>query len=167
VFFRERLRPDHDVSGFTCGNEMLDRWLRQSALGADRSGTGRTYLWVDETGAVAAYFTLAPHLVRRSDVPQSVGRGAPDAIPAVILARLALARILQSQGHGSMLLADALTVALEAIAVAGGRLIVVDALDERAHAFYRHHRFVPVPGDEHRLVIKAADAARSLGLPRP
>lgn len=167
MFFRERLRPDHDVSGFTAGNETLDRWLRRSALSADRSGTGRTYVWVDETGAIAAYFTLAPHLVRRSDEPPSVGRGAPDAIPAVLLARLALAGGLQSQGHGSMLLADALTVAGEAIAVVGGRLIVVDAVDERAHAFYRHHRFVAVPGDGHRLVIKAADAAWSLGLPRP
>lgn len=167
MFFRERLRPDHDLSGFTCGNETLDRWLRQSALGADRSGTGRTYLWVAEAGAVVAYFTLAPHLVRRSEVPPSVGRGAPDAIPAVLLARLALARALQAQRHGSMLLADALTVALDAIAMAGGRLIVVDAIDERAHAFYRHHRFVAVPGDDHRLVIKAADAAKSVGLPRP
>ncbi len=167
MFFRERLRADHDLSGFTSGNESLDRWLQQSAVAADRSGTGRTYVWVEETVFVVAYFTLAPHLVRRSEVPRPVGRGAPDAIPAVILARLALARTHQSQGHGSTLLADALTVALEAMAVAGGRLIVVDAIDERAHAFYRHHGFVAVPGNEHRLVIKAADAARSLGLPRP
>lgn len=96
-----------------------------------------------------------------------MGRGSPDAIPAVLLARLALAQGLHGGGRGAVLLADALTVALAAIATAGGWVIVVDAIDESAHCFYRHHGFVPVPGSDHRLVVKAADAAQALGRPRP
>lgn len=63
-----------------------------------------------------------------------------------------------------MLLADALMRAVEAVRSAGGRLIVVDAIDADAAAFYRSHGFVAVPGDPSRLVIKVSDAARSLGL---
>lgn len=169
MLFRERLRADHDVALFRSGNETLDHWLQNSALAADRSGSGRTYVWVDETNHVAAYFTLAPHLVRRSDVPAKVGRGSPDAIPAILLARLALAQGLRGQPErlGTILLLDALDVAVDAIRRAGGRLIIVDAIDANAHSFYEHHGFIAVPGDPHRLVLKASDAAKALGIRWP
>jgi predicted GNAT family N-acyltransferase len=169
VLFRERLRSDHVLAHFRCGNELLDSWLKDSAINADRSGTGRTYVWLDDRGEVVAYFTLAPHLIRRSELPSSVGRGAPDVIPAVLLARLALAQRLQGtpERYGGTLLADALSVAVEAIAKAGGRIIVVDAMNDAARSFYIHHGFVEVPEVHGRLVIKASDAARSLGIAWP
>ncbi len=165
VFFRERLTPQHNLNSFACGNHALDTWLRDSAVQADRSGTGRTYLWLSEKMDVVAYFTLAPHVVRRADVPKKIGRGAPDAIPSVLLARLALAESLHGQGLGSAVLADALAVILEAMRVAGGRLIVVDAIDGKAASFYEHHGFVQVPGNAGRLILKASVAARSLSIP--
>lgn len=167
MFFGERLRQDHDLGPFSSGKEALDVWLKKHALHADRSGTGRTYVWVDESGRVVAYFTLAPHLVRREELSASVARGSPDAIPSILLARLALERSLHGQGWGATLLADALTVALEAMRRAGGRLIVVDALDPDAVAFYEHHGFTVIPGTPHRLVIKASAAARSLSVRWP
>lgn len=62
---------------------------------------------------------------------------------------------------------DALGVAVEAVKKAGGRLIVVDAIDEDAAGFYAHHGFVPAPENPRRLVMKAGDAARTLGLAWP
>jgi len=167
VFFSERLRQDHDLDSFSSGKQAIDTWLKKHALHADRSGTGRTYVWVDAAGQVVAYFTLAPHLVRRDELPTGVGRGSPQSIPSILLARLALDRSLQRQGWGVVLLVDALTVALEAMRKAGGRLIVVDAIDAEAAAFYEHHGFSPVPRDPHRLVIKASGAANSLSVPWP
>lgn len=166
-FFRERLRAGLDLSHFSSGNDLLDTWLSNHALRADRSGAGRTYVWIDIGERVVAYDTLAPHLVRRADVPKGVGRGSPDVIPSVLLARLALDQSLQGQGLGVTLLADALSVALEAMRRAGGRLIVVDAIDSSAARFYEHHGFLAVPGNPHRLVIKASVASRSLSIPRP
>jgi hypothetical protein len=46
-------------------------------------------------------------------------------------------------------------------------VIVVDALHERAAAFYVHFGFTEVPGVPLRLVMKASDAAASLGLQWP
>ena len=167
MFFRERLGPHHDTSRFISGNGVLDDWLKEHAVGADRSGSARTYVWIDETEKLVAYFSLAPHIIRREELPSRVGRGSPDAIPAILLARLALDRSLQGQGYGAVLLADALDVAVEAIKRAGGRMIVVDAVNEQAVAFYEHHGFVPVPGNSNRLVLKASSAARSLGIDWP
>lgn len=149
------------------GNALLDTWLRAHALRADHSGVGRTYVWVDDNGDVVAYFTLAPHLTRRAETPTAIARGAPDAIPSIILARLALHRSLHGTGLGGALLANALEIALEAIRTAGGRLIVVDAIDDTASSFYEHHGFLRVPGNPNRLVMRAGAAARSLTLPWP
>lgn len=148
---------------FDSGQELLDSWLGRHALRAQVTRTARTYVWLDEADVVVAYYSLVPHTIRRDDLPSSLGHGSPDLIPAILLARLALVQSLQSRGAGTALLVDALVTALSAIRVAGGRLIVVDAVDDHAEAFYVHHGFVatPTPG---RLVMKATDAAETLGL---
>lgn len=158
----ERLTAEHDVADFCPGTDDLDEWLRNAAVTADRAGTARVYLWVDEPNDLVGYFALAPHTVRREEVPSSVGRGAPDVIPGFLLARLALSERRHGKGEGGELLAHALTTVLAAIRVGGGRVIIVDAIDERARGFYEHHGFRPVPGGQGRLVMKASTAAASL-----
>jgi len=81
----------------------------------------------------------------------------------VLLARLALDRSLQGQGLGGELLLDALSRAVQASEIAAARLMVVDAIDDRAAAFYEHHGFVAVPGNRQRLVQKMSDIAAALG----
>lgn len=162
----ERLTAAHEVDTFSCGNEELDLWLSQSALSADRAGTARVYVSLD-AGRIVGYFALLPHHVRRADIPPGIGRGAPDTIPGFLLARLAVAEELQGGGRGGDLLALALKKVLDAIVLGGGRLIVVDAIDERAAGFYRHHGFRPTPTDPARLVMKASTAAASLRIDWP
>lgn len=167
ALFQERLRPDHDLEVFDSGNEQLDQWLRTSALISDRAGTGRTYVWLDDEGQLIAYFTLAPHLVRRDEVPKRLAHGSPDSIPSVLIARLALTKALQGKGHGAVLLVEAIRTALDAMRTAGGRLIVVDAIDVLAASFYEHHGFRRIPENPYRLFQKATDAAKSLGISWP
>lgn len=163
-FKLEHLDARHDLSDFDCGVTSLTVWLQQSALNAHRMGTARTSVWTDPEARVRAYFSLAPHVVRRADTPPKAGRGSPDVLPAILLARLALDRRFQGKGMGGVLLVDAMATAVEAARRAGGRLIVVDAIDERASAFYRRHNFQPFPNDPFRLAIKVSDAAETLGL---
>jgi hypothetical protein len=53
---------------------------------------------------------------------------------------------------------------LNAIRVAGGRVVVVDAIDDRARGFYEHHGFRSLPLNDYRLVIKASTVAASLSI---
>jgi len=124
--------------------------------------TGRTFVWRAEEGRVVAYFTLAAHLVAREHMPPKVGRGSPQAIPAVLLARLALDRSLTGQGLGGELLWDALSRAVAASQQVAARLVVVDAIDDAAVGFYQHFGFVPVPGNPRRLVQKMTDIEAAL-----
>lgn len=165
-----RVRPLADIDdpdGFDCGHDALNVWLHEHARGATGQGV-RTYLLIeDDTEAVVGYFAIAPHLVERDALPSSVGRGAPSRIPAILLAKLALDTRLQGQGLGSELLMHALVTIIAAARAAGGRLVVVDAIDEDAAGFYRAHDFQPSPADPTRLILKISTAARTLDLDWP
>jgi GNAT superfamily N-acetyltransferase len=163
----EPLAAGHALDAFDCGRDALDVWLQQHALGATRQGT-RTYLLIEEaTGVVAGYFAVAPHLLERDDAPRGVGRGATRRIPAILLGKLALDRRVHGQGLGAELLVHALTTIIGAARSAGGRLVVVDTIDESAASFYRAHDFQPLPTDPRRLIMKLSTAARALGLTWP
>ena len=163
-----RVEPlaEHDLTGFECGNEELDDWLRRHARTATGQGT-RTYVLVDENESVVGYFALAPHYVARDEAPRRLARGAPQQIPAILLAKLARGSSIQGRGLGAELLVRALGTTIDAARRAGGRVVVVDAVDDTARAFYEHHDFQPMPGSDQRLLMKLSTAARALGEPWP
>jgi GNAT superfamily N-acetyltransferase len=162
----EPLSDGHDLASFRCGRPELDEWLTCHARNAVGQGT-RTYVLLGEDRILAGYFAIAPYLLEREELPRRVGRGAPNKVPAVLLAKLALHERLHGQGLGAELLVCALTSIVVAARAAGGKLIAVDAIDEAAAAFYSHHNFQPVPTDPHRLVMKISTAACALGLSWP
>jgi len=156
----------HDLEHFRCGNDELDDWLRHHARTATGQGT-RTYLFIDARELVLGYFALAPHFLNRHDAPRKLGRGAPRQIPAILLAKLAVASSVQGQGFGRELLVYALGTIIEAARNAGGRIVIVAAIDDAAERFYEHHDFQPLPDNPRRLVMKLSTAARALDVPWP
>jgi GNAT superfamily N-acetyltransferase len=162
-YVAEPLGEYHDLAGFDCGNDELNVWLRLQAQTATGQGT-RTYVVVED-GDVVGYVAIAPHTVDREHLSKSLGRGAPHQIPAVLLAKLALDRRLHGRRLGSDLLIVALTTIVAAARRVGGKVVVVDAIDEAALRFYLHHEFVPIPAHPHRLVRKLSTIARALELP--
>ena len=65
---------------------------------------------------------------------------------------------------GAELLFDAIDKVVHAAAAGGGRLIVVDALDDEAANFYLHHGFKRVKNNPHRLIMTMATARMALGV---
>lgn len=160
-FISETLNERHDRSALGCGHADLDGWLRDHALHAAVMHTGRTFVWHAGDGVVRAYFTLAAHLLRK-EIPRQVSRGSPQVIPAILLARLALAQDLHGQGRGAELLRDALSRAVAANQQAAARLVVVDAINDEAVSFYRHYGFVPIPNNPYRVVQKMSSIEAAL-----
>jgi GNAT superfamily N-acetyltransferase len=155
----------HELTAFNSGEPDLDDWLRQHAVGAAARRVARTFVWVDPASApdlVVGYYSLTGHRLVRDDLPRSIGRGSPIEIPAVLLARLALDTTCQGSGAGGVLLADALARIVVATDIVAARFVVVDALHEKAAAFYRHYGFRQVP-DTLRLIQKVSDVAAALG----
>ena len=156
------LEAGQDLSGFGCGNSELDRWLTDHALASQKADLARTYL-VMTADAVAGYVSLTTGSIRPEAAPRRYGRGMPRyPIPTILVARLAVDRRYQRQGLGSRLLAEALRLAVAASDTAAARLVVVDAIDEHAAAFYRRWGFIDVPESPHRLFRKITDIRNSL-----
>lgn len=130
----ELLTSAHDLEGFASGHRELDDWLVRSALHSQRMNTARVYVLV-EARVIVGYFAIAPHVVARSEVPPSLGHGSPNAIPSFLLARLAVSMQRQGQGQGAELLIAAIETMLAVMKSGGGRLLVVDAINERAANF--------------------------------
>lgn len=157
----------HDAGSFDSGEPTMDEWLRQHAAGADARRIARTFVWTDISGAgdgperVIAYYSLTGHRLVRNDLPRKIGRGSPDEIPAVLLARLAVDGGAQGAGIGGAVLADALGRVVEATSIVAARFVVVDALHERAATFYEHHGFTRIP-DTLRLIQKISDIAAAI-----
>ena len=109
------------------------------------------------------YYALAAHKIVRDQVPAGIGRGGPAEIPAVLIARLALARHLRGQGLGSVLVADALERVVEASRIVDARLVVVDAIAEPVAGLYETLGFRRVPNSL-MLVQRISDISASYEL---
>jgi GNAT superfamily N-acetyltransferase len=81
-------------------------------------------------------------------------------VPVLLLARLALHRGEQGGGLGADLLRDAMGRAIAGARQYGARALIVDAIDDRASAFYQRHGFLPFHGP--RFYRRISDLERAL-----
>ena len=165
MFESARLTDAHMLEGFDCGKESLNTWLIAHARRADSSGVAHVCVWTPlGEQKVSAYFAICPtEVVRNDDGVSGSMAGGYSRIPGYLIARLAIDTSLRDQGYGEQLLLDALGKAVAASEIGGGRLIVVDAIDDEAQSFFEHYHFVPVKNRERRLVMKVSTAAKALG----
>lgn len=162
MYVSAALDEEHGLDSFDCGKGQLNIWLSKYAMHAQRNNTARSFVWTEDDGTdVVAYYSLAGHVVEKETLPTRVGRGSPDQIPTVMLARLALDVRLHGHGLGGQLLADAMARAVEASRNVAARFMVVDAIDEPAVAFYERYGFTCIPGAL-RLVQKMTSIAAAI-----
>ena len=157
----EPITQHHDVSAFDCGNETLNRWLGERALDNERRGATRTFASTRDRHVVG-YYSLAVGALYRRDATGRVRRNMPDPIPAMLLARLAVDSSAQREGIGRHLLRDAMLRTMSAADMAGIRMLLVHAIDERAKAWYDQFGFEESPTDPLQLVLLLDDLRRHL-----
>ena len=159
----EKLRPDHELDGFRCGNEELNRFLIRHALANQRAASAQTYV-VAQDRKVLGYYGLAAGAVTHDQATERVKKAqARHAIPVILLARLAVDETLQGQGIGPALLKDALLRAASAADTIGARALLVHARDNQAKSFYEHFAFEPSPTDPLHLFLIMKDLKRRIG----
>ena len=138
----EPLASRHDISQFSSGVPTLDAWLRGKARLNEARGGARTYVACDGD-RVAGFYSLAASSVERRRVSSRVRRNMPDPIPVILLGQLAVDEAYRGRRIGSDLLIDAAKRSLSAAGAVGARAVIVQAVDERARAFYERFGFRP------------------------
>lgn len=144
-FHIETLGSQHDRKGFSCGTEALDRYLREGVTQDVRRRITACYVAIESTTSrLVGYYTLSATGIPVAEMPEHLMRHLPrySSIPVARLGRLAVDSHYQGRRIGGAMLWDAVRRAARSeVAVYA---MVVDAKDEQAEAFYRHHGFVAV-----------------------
>lgn len=139
----------HDTTAFSCGNDVLDRYLRTQA-GQDmrrRFATPIVAVQQDEPLKVLGFYTVSAASLDLTDLPDATRRKLPryGQVPAALLGRLAVSAEKQGQGLGALLLADALLRTYRS--ELAWAVFLVRAKHQQAAAFYQHFEFIPLHSD--------------------
>ncbi|MBN1419436.1 MAG: GNAT family N-acetyltransferase [Planctomycetes bacterium] len=160
----ERLDRAHDRPEFACGRAPLDAFLRTLVHQYEKRNLGRTYVAVrpGETPVLGCY-TFASGSVSFDHLPPDLARKVPrHPMPVVLLARLAVDRMMQDQGIGAALLLDALERCLTLAETLGIHPVEVDAIDDVARSFYEKFGFVPLLDSPLHLFLPVATIRKAL-----
>jgi len=158
----EKLRREHDVTQFDCGNVTLNTWLHKYAWTNQQADSAKTYVGL-AGDRVAGYYALTTGSVHKHETPERIAKGlANHPIGIVLLARLAVDTTQQGKRLGKALLFDALTRIEEAADIVGVRAVMVHATDEAARRFYEHFEFEPSPVDPFQLLLLLKDLRKAL-----
>jgi len=165
-FRLEVLNGEHDRLAFTCGEEQLDRYLQLQVSQDIRRRIANCFVAIDvATAKVAAYYTMSSASIPTHDLPVELTQRLPrySTIPAVRIVRigrLAVDMRFQGSGLGKALLADAAIKAIDAAPAAFA--LLVDAKNDQAVNFYKHHGFQQLESFPKILFLPLATAEKIL-----
>jgi ribosomal protein S18 acetylase RimI-like enzyme len=157
--FRIERLAGQDRSDFSCGVAALDHYLKAVATQDMRRGFATCFVAIDpDTGSIAGFYTLSATSVETEDYPEKKNVGRYTRIPAALLGRLAINEPYKGQGLGRALLYDAMQKIIGNPLAAA--MIVADAKDEHAAAFYRRHGFLSFGPGRSKFYLPLKDVKR-------
>lgn len=149
-----RIEPlgKHDRKHFVCGSVELERYFRERVTQDVKRRLAYCFVAIDDDGSIAGFYTLAATSIALDRLSPERVKHLPryPVVPAVLLGRLAVATAHQGKRLGGALVVDALLRSARSEIV--GHLMVVDAKDEKAAAFYAHMGFERLRDDGRRLI---------------
>ena len=134
----------------------MDSWLSTKALQHQDKRLSVTKVLLDPAGSITGYYTLATGQVDFGDLPAGLAKHLPRGfLPVAVLAWLGVDRVMQGQGLGRLLLAQALRDCYEAGKTFAFIAVIIDCVNAEAKAFYRKWDFRELPGHPYRLFLSA------------
>lgn len=145
TFAVEELEPKrHNRTGFDCGAEPLNRYLKTQAGQHRVKGIATTFVLVDSERPswILGYYSLSAASLAFERLTETDRKGLPAyPVPAVRIGRLATSVSARGQGLGALLLQNALKRILQARNTLGVHAVIVEAKDLAAEEFYRKYGF--------------------------
>jgi len=152
-----RLEPrQHDRTGFACGVPALDDYLHQRAGQHQRDGIATIHVLIDDVqpSRILGYCALSAAQLYLSELNEADRKRLPAwPVPAMRMGRLAIAATEQGKGHGRLLLGHAVNLARSVRQTMGVRVLIVDAKDTSAAAFYQSYGFRPTASEALTLYL--------------
>ncbi len=137
-------KQKHDRASFSCGITALDAYIKDRATQDVRRNIAVTYVLARRnSNSIIGYYTISTTSIETTHLPEIITKRLPryEALPAMLIGRLAVDRQYRGQGFGELLLVDALSRCFKLSLEIGAMAIVVDAKDEGAARFYERYGF--------------------------
>ena len=145
----ELLDSKHRKKEFSCGKDMLDKYLHEQANQDVKKKLSICFVKEDSTtGLVQGYYTLSNSSIPKDLIPFDVQKRLPPSyisIPVTLMGRLAIDSRFHGKGLGKLLLLDALYRSYDLSKKIGSFAVVVDPLDNEAELFYNKYGFIKLP----------------------
>ncbi len=158
------LTPDigRAIGSFSCGVRRIDDYLRQG-LTRQEHNLARLFVALErpKKAAVIGYYAMHNMHIEAEALPPPEGLSLRrDAVVgAVYVVMFAVAREHQNQGIGTALFANSLRRVKRISEETGTAVVVLDALNERAEAFYRRFGFETLISGTRRLFLPVTEIA--------
>ncbi|WP_131668721.1 GNAT family N-acetyltransferase [Psychrobacter pygoscelis] len=151
-----KLEKTHNRKAFDCGNEPINRFIKQ--LASQMLKRHEVIIYVAHEGeTVAGFYTLSANQIEQADDPNTLKKQSKHTpIPCVLLGRLAVDEHYQGLGLGGDLLLHALNTTKQLSQTLGIAFLVVDAKDDTAKSFYEAYGFIELQNQPLRLCYPVA-----------
>jgi GNAT superfamily N-acetyltransferase len=158
AWHEEAITRKHDRGRFDCGDSELNEFLVRYARQSHDQGGAKTFLAIDDkTKAILGFYSLAPASIAYHRALGVIQRGrARHEVPGFRLARIAVHHAQQGQGLGGQLLLAAGRRCLMAASVVGGTILIIDAKNDKAAAWYIRYGAIPLLDGSLTLVLALA-----------
>jgi len=142
----------HDRAAFSSGVPALDNYLKQQATQDTKKDIARIYVLCEQPSPInvvmqpiLGYYTISSMAVETIQLPTTITRRLPkyEALPAILIGRLAVDQNQRGRRFGEQLLTDALKRCFRLSQQVGTMAVLVDAKDETSARFYLKYGFKP------------------------
>lgn len=163
IYSFEILNKNHQRTFFTCGEDGLDRYLKEQASQDVKRYYSSVVVVVEREGdEILGYYTLSANSIPLNLLPTVVQHRLPryDTVPAVLLGRLAVASKMQGKGLGEGLLGNAVERSCKY--EAAWAVFLVMAKHDKAATFYKQYGFNELETDPLMLWMTRKEALKLL-----
>src|ERR1035437_7345464 len=96
------LGDEHERAAFSCGVEVLDRYLQKQAGQDISKRVAAAFVITPDGTTIAGFYRLSAHLVNLVVLPENVAKKLPryPYVPATLLGRLAVSENFPGHGIG-------------------------------------------------------------------
>ncbi|EEY89335.1 Acetyltransferase (GNAT) family protein [Prolinoborus fasciculus] len=155
----EVLQDHHQKKSFNCGQDDLNKFIKQYASQHQKSGTSKTYVAIDDdTQQVRGFYYLSSTSIGFDRVDAVLIQQLPRyPLPCVVVGRFAVDQTAQGRGIGKVLLAHALKQVSKVAQIIGVNFVVIHAKDQKAMEFYQRFGFISLTSNPLTLIYPMSE----------
>lgn len=150
------LMKRHNRGDFSCGKKSLDDYLQSRASQDMKRNLAAVFILEGESvDDIAGFYALSSLSIEAGDLTELSAKGLPTArpVPCTLLGQFAIHEKWKGQGVGNWLLGHVLQNVTNHAKNVGSFALIVDAVDNDAHAYWQYCGFIPFPNTPNRLFL--------------